>query len=83
MSGDNNGLDYLCLDGRAERLPIVKTYEQLSHWHERTKKDESILNDSDAIFELNNIAEGSLIVIDEAWKLWPASGRGAVSEDIE
>ncbi|SFM30409.1 zonular occludens toxin domain-containing protein [Nitrosomonas communis] len=40
-------------------------------------------NEADAIFELNNIAEGSLIVIDEAWKLWPAAGRGKVSEDIE
>ncbi|WP_371113287.1 zonular occludens toxin domain-containing protein [Nitrosomonas sp. Nm33] len=29
------------------------------------------------------MAEGSLIVIDEAWKLWPAAGRAKVSEDIE
>lgn len=65
-------------------LPTIQTtYDKLTRWYERTKKDESIVNEADAIFELNNYAEGSLIVIDEAWKLWPAAGRGTVSEDIE
>ncbi|SDH96442.1 hypothetical protein SAMN05428952_105015 [Nitrosomonas sp. Nm132] len=26
MSGDNNGLDYLCLDGRAERLQRTASF---------------------------------------------------------
>lgn len=65
-------------------LPTIQTtYDKLSRWHERTKKEEISFEETDEIYELNNYAEGSLIIIDEAWKLWPAAGRGAVSEDIE
>ncbi|MDV6345555.1 zonular occludens toxin domain-containing protein [Nitrosomonas sp. Is37] len=68
------------------RLPSIASYAsygKLSHWHERTQKNPEVIHEADAIYELNNIAEGSLIVIDEAWKLWPAAGRAKVSEDIE
>lgn len=61
----------------------MTSYDKLTRWHERTQKNPDVIHEADAIYELNNIAEGSLIVIDEAWKLWPAAGRAKVSEDIE
>ncbi|SFJ05074.1 zonular occludens toxin domain-containing protein [Nitrosomonas sp. Nm34] len=62
---------------------IVKKYSDISKWHERTCKNPEVFDESDRIYELNNFAEGSLIVIDEAYKLWPAAGRAKASEDIE
>ena len=62
---------------------IVKSYADIKNWHERTCKNPEVLAEADKIFELNNFAEGSLIVIDEAYKLWPAAGRAKASDDIE
>ncbi|SFN01984.1 zona occludens toxin [Nitrosomonas communis] len=62
---------------------LVKSYSDISKWHERTCKNLEIFNESDRIYELDNFAEGLLIVIDEAYKLWPAAGRAKASEDIE
>ncbi|SDY72858.1 Zonular occludens toxin (Zot) [Nitrosomonas sp. Nm33] len=48
------------------KLPtIVTSYDKLTRWHERTQKNLEVTNEADAIYELNNIVEGSLIVIDE------------------
>ena len=59
------------------KLPHIKVNEEwLRNWHHRTYDDE-IEED-----RLLNIPPNSLIVIDEAWQVWPAAGLKNISEDI-
>ena len=52
------------------KLPHIKlTDRQLNRWHERTYDDP---DDIEGKSKLNNILEGSLIVVDEAMYPWPA-----------
>jgi zona occludens toxin len=52
------------------KLPHIKlTDKQLNSWHERTYDDPE---DTEGTCKLNNILEGSLIVVDEARYPWPA-----------
>ncbi|PTQ79709.1 zonular occludens toxin domain-containing protein [Nitrosomonas ureae] len=58
-------------------LPTIElTYDQVKNWF---KND---INEKSGLPELQNIEHGSIIVIDEVQKLWPALGS-KISEDIK
>lgn len=63
---------------------IQLSIAQVRKWSERREIPPDP-NDHDltARHELLNIKEGSLIVIDEAYKVWPVVGKAVVSDDVE
>lgn len=59
------------------KIPHIKVTEMwLKRWHERQYSEE-IEED-----QLLHIPPNSLIVIDEAWQVWPAAGVKNIPEDI-
>lgn len=62
-------------------LPAIPLSDaEARKWHEVADKVDPL--DPDEIPVLSNIAEGSLIVIDEVQRLWRPTGAGAVAPDI-
>lgn len=68
---------YTCGIPQLKLDTIQVKYEWLKNWSERQYNSD--LEED----ELLNIPNGALIVIDEAWRLWPVSGVGKPSDDIE
>lgn len=70
------------------KLPVISlSYSQIKQWPEREMIEVDNptgipIPDDERPTKLKNIAEGSLIVIDEVQFLWPSSGSKAPAEDI-
>lgn len=73
---------YTCGIPNLKIQTIKVTHAQLRKWHERVKVGDQDLPDEESVFELVNFKEGSLIVIDEVYDLWPVVGRGTSTEDV-
>ena len=65
-------------DLKVSHIPINR--QQLRQWHERTPINP---DDPESKTKLDNLLEGSLIVVDEAHKLWPAISMKVIPEDID
>ena len=61
------------------KLPTIEVdYDFIRDWSDRT------INTETGEEELQNIPIGALIVVDEAWRVWKASGAGrGVTDDVE
>ncbi len=65
-------------------IPTIRvSLAQLHKWHERVLVGEAHDPEDTPIHELTNFKEGSLIVVDEVYKLWPVMGKGNTPEDVE
>jgi zona occludens toxin len=68
---------YTCGIPQLKLDTIQVKYDWLKKWSER-QYNEDLEED-----ELLNLPNGCLVVIDEAWRLWPVSGTAKPSDDIE
>lgn len=58
------------------KIPTIElSYEDVRNWHQTTEK-------SDGLNELTNIEHGSILVIDEVQRIWPATGS-KIPDDIK
>jgi zona occludens toxin len=68
---------YTCGIPQLKLDTIQVKYDWLRKWSER-QYNEDLEED-----ELLNLPNGCLVVIDEAWRLWPVSGTAKPTDDIE